>query len=152
MTAWKRQAKKTDPKRLTRPLDTNEYIAINYSTNTLKYIPHARRTNLQKSQRAKTKDTNKRVFSSLHKDWFILDIFAWFGLCEKVSVVGPLVICIFLKSLCIRYQDETFGRKFHLLQGLTYLFLRKYFFDLGQTVLLKFFLLNWKEFNKTQIV
>ena len=67
VTAWKRQAKKTDPKRLTRPLDTNEYIAINYSTNTLKYIPHARRTNLQKSQRAKTKDTNKRVFSSLHK-------------------------------------------------------------------------------------
>ena len=67
MTAWKRKAKKTDLKRLTRPLDTNEYIAINYSTNTLKYIPHARRTNLQKSQRAKTKDTNKRVFSSLHK-------------------------------------------------------------------------------------
>ena len=57
MTAWKRKAKKTDLKRLTRPLDTNEYIAINYSTNTLKYIPHARRTNLQKSQRAKTKDT-----------------------------------------------------------------------------------------------
>ena len=31
----------------------------------LKYIPHTRRTNLQKSQRAKTKDTNKRAFSSL---------------------------------------------------------------------------------------
>ena len=30
----------------------------------MKYIPHARRTNLQKSQGAKTKDTNKRVFSS----------------------------------------------------------------------------------------
>ena len=88
MTTWKRQAKKTDPKRLTRPLDTNEYIAINYSTNTLKYIPLERRTNLQKSQRAKTKDTKKRVFSSLHKVrleikiGFILDIFAWFGLCE----------------------------------------------------------------------
>ena len=68
MIAWNgKRTKKTDPKRLTRPLDTNEYIAINCSTNTLKYIPHARRTNLQKSQRAKTKDTNKRVFSSLHK-------------------------------------------------------------------------------------
>ena len=67
MTAWKWQAKKTDPKRLTRPLDTNEYITINYSTNTLKYILHARRTNIhvQKSQRAKTKDANKRAFSSL---------------------------------------------------------------------------------------
>ena len=29
-------SEKTDPKRLTRPLDTNEYITINYSTNTLK--------------------------------------------------------------------------------------------------------------------
>ena len=56
--------KKTDPMRLTRPLDTNEYITI-YSTNTLKYILHARRTNIQKSQRAKTKDANKRAFSSL---------------------------------------------------------------------------------------
>ena len=56
MTAWKWQAiKKTDPKRLTRPLDTNEYIAINYSTNTLKYIPHARRTNIQKSKGQKQK-------------------------------------------------------------------------------------------------
>ena len=59
-------SEKTDPKRLTRPLDAIKYITINYSTNTLKYIPHARRTNVQKSQRAKTKDTNKRVFSSLH--------------------------------------------------------------------------------------
>ena len=59
-------SEKTDPKRLTRPLDTNKYTTINYSTNTLKYIPHARRTNIQKSQRAKTKDTNKQVFSSLH--------------------------------------------------------------------------------------
>ena len=57
--------KKTDPKRLTRPLDTNEYITVNYSTNTLKYILHARRANIQKSQRAKTKDANKRAFSSL---------------------------------------------------------------------------------------
>ena len=59
-------SEKTDPKRLTRPLDTNKYTTINYSTNTLKYIPHARQTNIQKSQRAKTKDTNKQVFSSLH--------------------------------------------------------------------------------------
>ena len=59
-------SEKTDQQRLTRPLDTNEYIKINYSTNKLKYIPHARRTNIQKSQRAKTKDTNKRVISSLH--------------------------------------------------------------------------------------
>ena len=59
-------SEKTDPKRLTRPLDTNEYITINYSTNTLKHIPHARRTNIQKSQRAKTKDTDKRVFCSLY--------------------------------------------------------------------------------------
>ena len=29
-------SEKTDPKGLTRPLDTNEYITINYSTNTLK--------------------------------------------------------------------------------------------------------------------
>ena len=57
---------KTDPKRLTHPLDTKKYTTINYSTNTLKYIPHARRTNIQKSQRVKTKDTNKQVFSSLH--------------------------------------------------------------------------------------
>ena len=49
----------------TRPLDTNEYIIINYTTNMLKYILHARQTNIQKSQRAKTKDTNKQVFSSL---------------------------------------------------------------------------------------
>ena len=56
MTAWKWQAiKKTDPKRLTRPLDTNEYIAVNYSTNTLKYIPYARRTNIQKSKGQKQK-------------------------------------------------------------------------------------------------
>ena len=58
-------SEKTDPKRLTRPSDTNKYTTINYSTNTLKYIPHARQTNIQKSQRAKTKDTNKQVFSSL---------------------------------------------------------------------------------------
>ena len=58
---------KTDPKKLTRPLHTNEYITINYSTNTLKHIPHERRTNIQKSERAKTKDTNKRVFSSLQE-------------------------------------------------------------------------------------
>ena len=60
-------SEKTDPKRLTHPLDTNKYTTINnYSNNTLKYIPHARRTNIQKSKRAKTKDTNKQVFSSLH--------------------------------------------------------------------------------------
>ena len=58
-------SEKTDPKRLTYPLDTNKYIIINYSTNMLKYILHARKTNIQKSQRAKTKDTNKQMFSSL---------------------------------------------------------------------------------------
>ena len=31
-------SEKIDLKRLTRPLDTNEYIRINYLTNTLKYI------------------------------------------------------------------------------------------------------------------
>ena len=60
-------SEKTDPKRLTHPLDTNKCTTTNnYSNNTLKYIPHARRTNIQKSKRAKTKDTNKQVFSSLH--------------------------------------------------------------------------------------
>ena len=34
-------SEKIDLKRLTRPLDTNEYITINYLTNTLKYIRHA---------------------------------------------------------------------------------------------------------------
>ena len=60
------ESEKTDPKRLMRPLDTNKYTTINYSTNTLKYIPQARQTNTKKFQRAKTKDTNKQVFSSLH--------------------------------------------------------------------------------------
>ena len=49
-------SEKTDPKRLTRPLDAIKYITINYSTNMLKYIPHARRTNVQnpKGQKQKT--------------------------------------------------------------------------------------------------
>ena len=58
-------SKKTDPKRLTHPLDTNKYITINYSTNMLKYIT-AWQPKIQKSQRAETKDINKQVFSSLH--------------------------------------------------------------------------------------
>ena len=48
-------SEKTDPERLTCPLDTNKFITVNYSTNTLKYIPHAQQTSVQKSQRAKTK-------------------------------------------------------------------------------------------------
>ena len=50
-------SEKTDPERLTCPLDTNEFITVNYLTNTLKYILHAQQTSLQKSQRAKTKDS-----------------------------------------------------------------------------------------------
>ena len=61
-------------KRLTRPLDTNKYTTINYLTNTLKYIPHERQTNIQKFQRAKTKDTNKQVFSSLHSQFTFFHI------------------------------------------------------------------------------
>ena len=48
-------SEKTDPKRLTRPLDTNKYTTINYSTNMLKYIPHARQTNIQKIPKGKNK-------------------------------------------------------------------------------------------------
>ena len=40
-------SEKIDLKRLTRPLDTNEYITINYLTNTLKHIWHAWRINIQ---------------------------------------------------------------------------------------------------------
>ena len=62
-------SEKTDPERLTCPLDTNKFITVNYSTNTLKYIPHAQQTSVQKSQRAKTDperltcplDTNKFI-------------------------------------------------------------------------------------------
>lgn len=42
-------SEKTDPKRLRCPVDTNEYITLNYLTNMLKYIPHVQRTNIQKS-------------------------------------------------------------------------------------------------------
>ena len=55
-------------KMTTRPLNTNEeneYITINYSTNTLKYIPHARRTNIHNPKGQNTKDTNEWAFSSL---------------------------------------------------------------------------------------
>ena len=61
-------SEKTDPKRLTLPLDAIKYITINYSTNTLKYIPHTRRTNVQKSQKAKQKTliTGCLVFYTLY--------------------------------------------------------------------------------------
>ena len=42
-------SEKTDPKRLRCPVDTNEYITLNYLTNMLKYIPHVQCTNIQKS-------------------------------------------------------------------------------------------------------
>ena len=51
-------SEKTDPERLTCPLDTNEFITVNYSTNTLKYIPHAQQFKLAyknpKGQKQKT--------------------------------------------------------------------------------------------------
>ena len=55
-------SEKTDPKRLTRPLDTNKYTTINYSTNTLKYIPHARQTNIQNPKGQKQKTLINRCF------------------------------------------------------------------------------------------
>ena len=60
-------------------------MTVNYSTSTLKYIPHARQTTIQKSQRAKTKDTNKRVFSSLQVCWAH----------NCLALVSPIIIVLF---------------------------------------------------------
>lgn len=51
-------AKRKEPKTITLPLNTNEeneYITINYTSDTLKYIPHARRTSTNNPKRKKYK-------------------------------------------------------------------------------------------------